>query len=438
MNLSFFLETLRLAVTNLRLHKLRSALTSLGIIIGVGAVITMLAIGEGAKQKTLRDVNQLGATNIILRSVPPTESKQVSNQRNQLLIYGLKRSDLDLIRSQAARGILPGVEMIVPLRDAGKDVTRDENKCPSAAPVGTTPEFLAVANLSLESGRFLLPDDVENGRSVCVLGASVAQQLFGGQSPLGQTITLSGSEGRKLFEVVGTIKPVGLAGGKGSALTGRDLNFDVYFPLSTSAALFSDTIVKNTAGVRERKTIELSEIYLRAQSASLVEPMAAALQRLMDVTHAQGSDVKLFVPRELLNQANQAALMFNLVMGGIAVLSLLIGGIGIMNISLATVTERTREIGIRRALGGKRKHIVSQFLIETTTLALAGGVLGIGAGVGLAVAIQTLAGDSFPTAVTAWSVLASFSISATVGIIFGVYPAYVAAHKDPIEALRHD
>jgi putative ABC transport system permease protein len=434
MNLSFFLETLRLAVTNLHLHKLRSALTSLGIIIGVGAVITMLAIGEGAKQKTLRDVNQLGATNIILRSVPPTESKQVTNQRNQLLIYGLKRSDLDLIRTQAAKGIVPGVEMIVPLRDAGKDVTRDENKCPGASAVATTPEFLAVANLTLASGRFLANDDLENDRTVCVLGASVAQQLFSGRSPLGQTISVGG----KIFQVVGMLNPVGLAGGKGSALTGRDLNFDVYFPLTTNAALFSDTIVKVTAGSRERKIIELSEIYLRARSASLVEPTSAALQRLMDVVHDQQSDVKLFVPRELLNQANQANLMFNLVMGGIAVLSLLIGGIGIMNISLATVTERTREIGIRRALGGKRKHIVSQFLIETTTLSLTGGLLGIVAGVGLALVIQYLAGDAFPTAVTLWSVALSFTISVLVGIIFGVYPAYVAAHKDPIEALRHD
>ena len=173
MNLSFFFETLRLAATNLHLHKLRSALTSLGIIIGVGAVITMLAIGEGAKQKPLRDVNQLGATNIILRSVPPTESNQVTNQRSQLLIYGLKRTDLDLIRMQAAKGIVPGVEMIVPLRDAGKDVTRDEYKCPNASAVATTPEFLAVANLTLAAGRFLATDDMDNDRTVCVLGSSV-------------------------------------------------------------------------------------------------------------------------------------------------------------------------------------------------------------------------------------------------------------------------
>ena len=276
-------------------------------------------------------------------------------------------------------------------------------------------------------GRFLLEDDMENDRTVCVLGASVAEQLFSTRSPIGQSITVGG----KVFQVVGTTKAVGLAGGKVSALTGRDLNFDVYFPLTTNAALFSDRIAKFTAGDARDKSIELTEIYLRADSAAAVEPAAATLQRLMDVLHEEKSDVKLFVPRELLNQANQAALMFNLVMGGIAVLSLLIGGIGIMNISLATVTERTCEIGIRRALGGKRRHIVSQFLIETTTLSLAGGVLGIWRG-GAAVAIEFLAADAFPTAVTPWSVALSFSISVMVGIVFGVYPAYVAAqHKDP-------
>lgn len=434
MRLSFLFETLRLAANNLRLHKLRSALTSLGIIIGVGAVITMLAIGEGAKQKTLRDVNQLGATNIILRSVPPAESNQVSNRNNQQLIYGLKRVDLDIIQSQADSGILPRVERIVPLRDAGKEVSRDEAKCPTAAAVATTPEFLEVANLTVDQGRFLRDEDMQNPeRAVCVLGSSVAQQLFASRYPVGQTITIGG----KIFQVIGTISPVGLAGGKGSALTGRDLNFDVYFPLTTNAALFSDTITKFTAGTRERKTIELSEIYIRMKTPNSVEPTAMALQRLMDVRHAEQSDVKLFVPRELLNQANQANGMFNRVMGGIAILSLLIGGIGIMNISLATVTERTREIGIRRALGGKRKHIVAQFLIETTALSLAGGLLGIGLGIGLAVCVQHFAGEAFPTSVTLWSVVASFTISATVGIIFGVYPAQVASHKDPIEALRH-
>jgi len=433
MNLSFFFETLRLAVTNLRLHKLRSLLTSLGIIIGVGAVIAMLAIGEGAKRKTLKQVEQLGATNVILRSVVPPESNRSTMRTSRQMIYGLKREDLEQVEQQAKDGILPRTVQIVALRDTGQDVWNGEIRATAAA-VGTGPEFISVANLNMESGRFLTPDDMKEQRTVCVLGAAAAQQLFATRSPLGETIML----GSKVFEVVGVLKWVGLAAGKGSALTGHDLNNDVYFPLTTNAACFSDTIVKRSAGSREQRVIELTEIYVRVNTVEEVDATAAALGRLMELRHGEQRDVLVSVPRELLNKANQDNRTFNLVMGGIAVLSLLVGGIGIMNISLATVTERTREIGVRRALGGKRRHIIVQFLIETTTLSVSGGIFGVIGGVGLALLVGKVWEDSFPTHVSVWSVLVSFAISASVGIVFGVYPAYVAAHKDPIEALRHD
>ncbi|MEI8196863.1 MAG: ABC transporter permease [Phycisphaerae bacterium] len=435
MNLAFFFETLRLALTNLYLHKLRSFLTSLGIVIGVGAVITMLAIGEGAKRKTIHDVEMLGATNIIMRSTPPPESNNSTAGAARELVYGLKRADLDLIRLQIEKGILPRVELLVPLRDTQQDVIRAEVKA-SANAIATTPEFPTVANLNMAYGSLFSQfhmDDAANG-NVCVLGAGAAQQPFGAQSGLQRDIKIGG----KIFKVIGVLQPVGLAGGKGSALTGRDLNADVYFPLTTNARCFSDVIVKRNSGSFERKIIELSEIYLRVATADQVEATAAALQRLMDIRHAGQADVRLVVPRELLNQADQSARTFTFVMGGIAFLSLLIGGIGIMNISLATVTERTREIGIRRALGGKRKHIIMQFLVETMSLSITGGLFGIGAGVGLAVLIQFIAGDAFPTHVAVASVVLSFTISALVGILAGLYPAVVAAYKDPIEALRHD
>jgi len=368
-----------------------------------------------------------------LRSVTPPSSNSSSNRAARELNYGLKRADFDVISRQVAEGTLPAIVQMVPLRDSQQDVVKGEIKA-NANAIGTTPEFLTVANLSVSAGRFLAADDLANHRMVCVLGASAQQQLFGAQSSLGQEVRIGG----KVFEVIGTMQGVGLAGGKGSALTGRDLNFDVYFPLTTNAALFSDTIAKQSNGTRERKVIQLSEIYLRAARPEDVEPAQAALQRLMDVRHAEQVDVKVDVPRELLNQANETQRTFNLVMGMIAALSLIVGGIGIMNISLATVTERTREIGIRRALGGKRRHIIVQFLVETTALSVSGGGFGMLSGIGLAVFVGTMWRDSFPTHVTLWSVLLSFAISAGVGIGFGVYPAIVAAHKDPIEALRHD
>jgi putative ABC transport system permease protein len=438
MNLSFFLETFRLGLNNLRLHKLRSFLTTLGIIFGVLSVITMVAIGEGGKRKTLAAVEQLGSTNVILRSIPPEASSSASRRSDNVLIYGITREDLRAIREEAAKEDIKHIVRIVPLRDAGLEVVRGEIKARANA-VATTPDFMPVANLTLKSGRFLNQDDMDNRRPVCVLGAGAAVQLFGTQNPLGQTVRLQRPFSlAKLFEVVGVMDAVGLAGGAGSALTGRDLNLDVYFPLTANDAMFGDTIVKLSSGSRERQTLQLSDIYIRVDAPDSVEPTAAALERLVDVRHSGQRDVQVRVPRELLRQADEQQRLFNFIMVGIAFLSLLVGGIGIMNISLATVTERTREIGVRRALGGKRQHIITQFLIETTCLSVAGGLAGVAGGIGLAILVDWLSAGSYPTHVTAWSVILSFAISAGVGIVFGLYPAIVAAHKDPIEALRHD
>ncbi len=433
MNPWFFLETLKLAITNLYLHKLRSFLTTLGIIIGVLAVVTMLAIGEGAKRRTRQDVEQLGATNIILRSVPPPSSSQSTAKSSYELRYGITRDDYDTLRSQMAGGVINTIDLVVPLRDVGQEVTFGEVRAEAAA-IATTPEFLKVANLAVGEGRFINELDMQDHRAVCVLGYSARQQLLGSANALGQSIKI----GTKIFEIVGVMGGIGLAGGKGAALTGRDLNKDIYFPMTTARDMFSDTIVRRTSGSRERKVIELSEVYVRVNTADDVEPVAGTLKRMMDMRHTDQRDVEIFVPRELLNQANKTQRLFNFVLGGIALLSLLIGGIGIMNISLATVTERTREIGIRRALGAKRLHIILQFLIETTALSVVGGLLGVAGGIILPKAITLLTSGEFPTYVTMISVAISFSISAGVGIAAGLYPAIVAAHKDPIEALRHD
>jgi putative ABC transport system permease protein len=438
MNLSFFLETFRLGLNNLHAHKLRSLLTTFGIIFGVLSVITMVAIGEGGKRKTLAEVEQLGSTNIILRSIRPEAGSGANSRRNEnILIYGITRGDLQAL-TDASQEQLTDIVKIVPLRDAGLEVVRDQFKATANA-VATTPEFMPVANLSVAKGRFLTDDDMKSVRPVVVLGADVARQLFGAQNALGQMVRLQrASSLAKLFEVVGVMNAVGLAGGKGSALTGRDLNMDVYFPLTANDAMFGDTIMRISAGSRDRQILQLSEIYIRVNAPPNVEPTAAAIDRLMAVRHTSQKDVQVRVPLELLRQAGEQQKLFNFIMVGIACLSLLVGGIGIMNISLATVTERTREIGVRRALGGKRQHIITQFLIETTCLSVAGGIVGVIGGIGLAVLVDWGSSGSYPTHVTVWSVALSFGISASVGILFGLYPAIVAAHKDPIEALRHD
>lgn len=433
MNLAFYTQTFRLGLANLRLHKLRSFLTTLGIIFGVLSVITMVAIGEGGKQQTLKAVAQLGATNVILRTVAPPENTRLQNRQSRTSSYGLKRLDLEAVQEASRNGNITFMERIVPVRDSEQMVVKGEIRA-NCNPVATTPEFFEVAHLQLAQGRLLTPADMEQQRAVCVLSAAVAQQLFGAQSPLEDVIRIGG----RLFEVVGVLQPVGLAGGKGSSLTGRDLNRDLYFPLTTSALFFSDTIVRRTGSTFERKQIELSEVYIRVDVAEHVEAVAAALGRMLELRHTDTQDFSVIVPRELLNQADATQRTFNLIMGGIASLSLLVGGIGIMNISLASVTERTREIGVRRALGARRQHIILQFLIETTTLSVAGGLIGVLGGIVVSLSVEWLSKGSFPTSITLWSVVLSFCISAGVGIIFGLYPAIVAAHKDPIQALRHD
>ena len=386
--------------------------------------------------------------------MPPPESRG-SSRRDNLLIYGLKRADYNGILDDMERGILPDVEMAVPLREAGLDIVYRDKRADKCATVATTPKFIEIANLAVDRGRFLTAADMAPDRSlpVCVLGAGVAKQLFGNEDPVDEEeprqIRLQSNFGSKEYTVVGVLKPVGMAGGKGSAMTGRDLNYDVYFPLPIDEAgrargegMFGDTIVKRSQGSREMKRIELSQIYVRVSSVTTVKPTAAALTRMMQIRHSEQADVTLDVPLELLRQFEEQQWVWNIVLLFIAALSLIVGGIGIMNITLATVTERTREIGIRRALGGKKRHIITQFLIETTVLSGIGGVVGVAAGIaappGVTWAVKHFAEKSFPTHVTATSVIVSFSISAAVGILAGLYPAIVAANKDPIESLRHD
>jgi putative ABC transport system permease protein len=284
---------------------------------------------------------------------------------------------------------------------------------------------------------------------VAVIGAEVAKKFFRLEDPLGATFRISD----KVFKVVGVLQPVGLAGGAGSALVGRDLNKDVHIPLTTAQALFGDIIFRRQSGSFSGEEIELSEIYVTTGSTDAVTDTAARIERLIDVGHPGLADVQMIVPWELLENVKRETRNMNMLLTSIAAISLLIGGIGIMNIMLASVTERTREIGIRRALGATRRHIIAQFLVETGTLSAIGGLIGIALGVGVALALdrfvpwladlplfERFIREAFrvETQITGWSILLSYVVAAAVGLIFGIYPAVIASRKDPIEALRHD
>ncbi len=442
--MGFFFEIVRLGLNNLRLHMLRSVLTSLGIILGVAAVIIMVSIGEGNKQAALREITSLGATNIIVRSIKPPETSAIGGQQRSFVVsYGIKREDWRRVDSSVGDAI-----SIVPLKAAGSEISYRATRLVSQV-FGTTPELRDAARLRINRGRYLTEADIDASAPVAVIGSEIADKFFRLRDPIGADFRIDD----QVFRVIGVLEPVGLAGGTGSALVGRDLNFDVQIPISTAQNRFGDIIVRRSSGSFSGEQIELSEMYVTADSTESVLNTAARVRRIMDVGHPGFTDVQVIVPWELLENAKRTALIWNVVLISVAAISLLVGGIGIMNIMLASVTERTREIGIRRALGATRRNIVVQFLVETGALSAVGGLLGIAVGIGASMGVARVvpwflslpfmarfvnAKVTIETDVTMWSIVVSFLVAAIVGLVFGIYPAIIASRQDPIVALRHD
>ena len=413
--LNFLLENFRLGLKNLALHKLRSLLTAMGIIFGVMAVIIMVAIGEGTKQEALEQMRALGANNILVRSTPPPESTDASQGNQRVLRYGLKRVDLERLRSLGA------FRRVVPVRDTEQKVVYGNVRA-NANAIATTPEWFDVINLRPARGQAFNQVHYDRAESVCVLGAEAAKQLFPYQDPIGRPVQVgSSSSGVAVLTVIGVLQPTGLRQGSDSAgITQRDIDADVYFPLTVARNVFSDLIVKRQSGSFVRKEIELSEVWLQADSIDQVEALAGVAENVVLNGADRRLDVVTKAPIEILRNAQRLNNLFNFILVGIASFSLVVGGIGIMNIMLATVTERTKEIGIRRALGAKRSHITLQFLIETTVISLTGGLIGIALGAfasyALPLAVTFFLGERYPTQIATWSVVGSFAVSGLIGV----------------------
>jgi putative ABC transport system permease protein len=427
--------TLQLGVRNLMLHKLRSFLTMLGTILGVGSVIAMLAIGEGSKRKAVEQIRQLGATNVIIRSIKPependnesTGNSASQRQNARVLEYGLKYRDFERLRDT-----IPTVTRALPIAVLRKDAHHGHRRISNARILGTTPLCLSVKNLRVYRGRFLTDTDLQVTANVCVLGAGAAQRLFGYEDPLGKDLLL----GSNAYRVVGVLDQQASGSEQSEAASQANFNNDIYIPITASRRRFGELQLIVRAGSVEFERTQLSEITLTVTSEKLVSQTAVMARSLLEKTHTQGNDYEVQVPLELLRQAEQEKRIWNLVLGSIAGIALLVGGIGIMNIMLATVTERTREIGIRRALGARRRDITSQFLVETTVLSSTGGLLGILVGVLIPLAVT--ATSEIETVLSWWSIVLAFGISVVTGIMFGMYPARRAAMMDPIDALRHE
>ena len=423
--------TLELGIRNLLLHKLRSFLTMLGTILGVGSVIAMLAIGEGSKREAVDQIRLLGATNVILRSVKPDDqgNNNQSSSRNTSRVneYGLKYTDFETLLAT-----LPTVIRAVPMSLLRKNAQHGRYRLQNARVLGTTPEYLTVKSLHVARGRFLTNVDLDKIANVVVLGAGTAEKLFGYEDPLKKTVLI----GRGAYDVVGILGRQDSGTARLGAVGQNDFNDDMYIPLSAVRSRFGEIQMILRAGSREFEKTQLSEITLTVVDETLVSQTAAMADKLLKKTHPTGDDFEIQVPLELLRQAEKEKRIWNIVLGSIAGISLLVGGIGIMNIMLATVTERTREIGIRRALGAKRRDIVAQFLVETVVLTATGGLLGIFVGIAIPIGVSLFSDIRTKLSVTV--IIMAFTIAVMIGIVFGVYPARRAALLDPIEALRHD
>ncbi len=423
-----FRRTVRLGIRSLWLHRLRSLLTVLGIVFGVCSVIAMLAIGEGASYEAQEQIKNLGSQNIILRSVKPSEEQKVSDRGSQsyVLQYGITYADVKRIRAT-----IPGVTVVLPARSM-RDYVWNISRRVDCEIVGTVPWYPEMRNHRVAAGRFFTDLDMDNQASVCVLGADMAPALFPLDSPLGKHVRVGG----QYYMVIGVMEPRGSEPhGNEAAEANKSTANRMFIPLETAKLRYGEVLMRRRSGSFEAERVQLHEVTVKAGSLETVTGVAEAIREVLQRNHKK-VDYEITVPLELLRRAERTKQIFNIVLGSIAAISLLVGGIGIMNIMLASVTERTREIGIRRALGARRHDIVSQFLVETVLLSGAGGIMGVALGIAIPFIVSYAAG--MKTIITFWSPLVAFTISALVGVVFGLYPALRAASMDPVEALRHE
>jgi putative ABC transport system permease protein len=389
----------------------------LGMIFGVAAVVAMLSIGAGAQQEVMAFIEQLGVNNLIVEARESIDYQTVQKVRQ--LSAGLSFKDdrviqanLDGIAASTAR------KRFVP----SKLLPRPQGDPPTV--YGVSPSYTQIANLQVVSGRFFDEAETAAAAPVAVLGEGATASLFGAEDPIGRYVKVND----QWFQVIGVAGPQLTVQADVGGLPAQDRNNLIYVPLY--AAIFR--LEDSTSRYRD----EIDGIYVQLRSGVDVPGAAALIRGLLNVAHRGAGDFSVVSPAELLAQQRRTQRIFEMVMVAIASISLLVGGIGIMNIMLASVMERTREIGVRRAIGAKKRDVVRQFLIETTIISLAGGVLGVMVGVGLSQLIGYFAGWS--TIVTTTSIVLAFVVSVAIGLVFGLYPAVRAASLDPVQALHYE
>lgn len=412
------IKIFRTAMFSLLQHKLRSVLSILGVVCGVMAVLSMLSVGEGARQETIRQIERLGTKNIYFKAMSYTENQ--TTKAREKLSQGLTIKDMDRIKSGSnlVSGVAGLKEVTVATLGFEQEITPQVVACSS--------NLVQLQNIPVSEGRFISDDDLYRCNLVCVVGAGIARQP-GQNVKLGDFLHV----GEHMLKVVGILGRLSMDQPDSAAITIRDYNEMIFIPLGTE-----DWVRQPSSLLGEQVGAGPSEIIVQIGETDKVLVAVPVLERIMSVSHKGVMDYQMIIPQQLLRQSRQTQRNFNIVLGAIACISLLVGGIGIMNVMLASVSERTGEIGIRRAVGASRLHITCQFLMESVILTLSGGVIGILAGNGSVWMITTLAG--WETSITPYAVVVPLLMSIFIGLFFGIYPAYQAAMLDPIIALRRE
>jgi putative ABC transport system permease protein len=434
-------------------NKLRSLLTALGIIFGVAAVIAMLAIGNGAQKEILDQIKLVGVNNIVIKPVIEQKEEKLDDEKSKKekkkFSPGLTVRDVRSIQNT-----IPGLNKISPEILLETNVTRSGFRR-SAKLVGVESSYFEIFNFELQEGKFFTPDQLKLGAPVCVIGQGIKTKFFPTQDPVGKSIKV----GTIWLTIVGVLRERFVSKSTISKLGIRDFNMDVYAPLHTlliryrnrdlvtadeirieamrSSGNFFTTATPSEAEEKERKNYhQLDRLVIQVDQTAALEPAAEIISRMLQRRHYDVVDYEIEIPELLLKQQQRTNDIFNYVLGAIAGISLLVGGIGIMNIMLASVLERIKEIGLRLSIGAKKSDVIQQFLFEAVMISVSGGIIGVILGVSMAYFVSEIAG--IQTIITFASILLSFGVAATVGLIFGIAPARKAASQDPIASLRYE
>ncbi len=429
------LKNAYIAFESILANKFRAILTTLGIIFGVGAVISMLAIGNGAQQKILDQLKIVGVNNVIVQSIYEQQDNKQEEEESEpgqakKFSPGLTLKDLNNIRE-----IVPNIEMISP-EVAYETYALSATIRKKTRAVGVNPDYFKIFNVSLEQGGFFNELHNSNNKKVCLLGSTLSKQLFPKSSPLGQTIRV----GKLNLQVIGIIQNVGGISDNLQAMGINDYNNEVYVPIETLLSRFRDRgrVQINSRGRRseEQNPNQLDKIIVQLAHSEEVSPSGKLVDRILTRRHNEVSDFKVNIPEQTLKQQKETDDLFNWLLGAIASISLVVGGIGIMNIMLASVQERIKEIGLRRAIGAKKNDIKQQFILEASFISLFGGVIGIILGISLSYAVEIFL--EMPTKISVFSIFLSFIISVLTGIVFGYLPANKAAEQNPVNSLKYE